>query len=151
MLRRVVDLNRQAIEELGLNVLVFPEGTRSRRLGKGLNGLAQITQYLGAPIVPVGCSGSDRLYPGNSPFSKGGRVIYRVGAPLLVDGPELASLRVPRDDALPFSNEATARYGERYDAITRVVMERINHLLDPAYRRADEETALAEQGVRRFL
>ncbi|HMJ15098.1 MAG TPA: lysophospholipid acyltransferase family protein [Polyangiaceae bacterium] len=151
MLHRVVDLNRQAIEELGLNVLVFPEGTRSQRLGKGLNGLAQITQYLGAPIVPVGCNGSDRLYPGNSPFSKGGRVTYRVGPPLLVDGPELASLRVPRSDVLPFSKEAAARYGQRYDVITRVVMDRINDLLDPAYRRTEDEATLAEQGVGRFL
>lgn len=151
MLCRAVDLNRQAIEELGLNVLVFPEGTRSRRLGKGLNGLAQISQYLGAPIVPVGCNGSDHLYPGNSPLSKGGRVVYRVGAPLFVDGPELASLRVAPDDVLPFSKQAAARYGERYDAITSIVMDRINDLLDPAYRRAGEEAELAEHGVRRFL
>jgi 1-acyl-sn-glycerol-3-phosphate acyltransferase len=151
MLRRVVELNRQAIEELGLNVLVFPEGTRSRRLGKGLNGLAQMSQYLGAPIVPVGCNGSDRLYPGNSPSSKGGRVVYRIGTPLSVNGPELAALRVPRDDVLPFSKQAAARYGERYDAITGVVMDRINDLLDPAYRRAGDEVERAEHGVRRFL
>jgi 1-acyl-sn-glycerol-3-phosphate acyltransferase len=151
MLRRVVELNRQAIEELGLNVLVFPEGTRSRRLGKGLNGLAQISQYLSAPIVPVGCNGSDRLYPGNSPLSKGGRVVYRVGPPLLADGPELAPHRVVRDDVVPFSKQAAARYAERYDAITRVVMDRINDLLDPEHRRADDESVLAEDGVRRFL
>jgi 1-acyl-sn-glycerol-3-phosphate acyltransferase len=151
MLAHVVDLNRQATQELGLNVLVFPEGTRSRRLGKGLNGVAQISQYLGAPIVPVGCNGSDQLYPGNSPFSKGGRVVYRVGKPLLADGPELVQFRVPRDDALPFSREAAARHGERYDAITRVVMDRINELLDPPYRRAAEAGKPAEQGVRRFL
>jgi 1-acyl-sn-glycerol-3-phosphate acyltransferase len=151
MLRRVVELNRQAIEQLGLNVLVFPEGTRSLRLGKGLNGLAQISQYLGAAIVPVGCNGSDRLYPGNSPFSKGGRVVYRVGPALRVDGPELAAFRVPRDDVLPFSNQAAARYGTRYDAITRVVMDRINDLLDPAYRRSSDALESAEQGVNRFL
>ena len=151
MLRRVVDLNRQAIEELGLNVLVFPEGTRSLRLGKGLNGIAQISQYLGAPIVPVGCNGSDRLYPGNSPFSKGGRVVYRVGPPLCVDGPELSPFRVPPDDALPFSNQAAARHGKRYDAITRVVMDRIDALLDPEYRRASDATQPAEHGVGRFL
>jgi 1-acyl-sn-glycerol-3-phosphate acyltransferase len=151
MLVRVVELNRQAIEELGLNVLVFPEGTRSRRLGKGLNGLAQISQYLGAPIVPVGCNGSDRLYPGNSPLSKGGRVVYRVGPPLAVDGPELAPLRVPPDDALPFSKQAAARYSDRYSAITRIVMGRIEELLDPDYRSTSDEPAPGEHGVRRFL
>jgi 1-acyl-sn-glycerol-3-phosphate acyltransferase len=89
MLRRVIEINRAAIEELGLNVLVFPEGTRSRTLAKGHTGLAQITQYLGAPIVPIGCNGSDKVYPGNSPFAKGGRIVYRVGHPIPVEGPEL--------------------------------------------------------------
>lgn len=149
MLRRVVELNRQAVEELGLNVLVFPEGTRSRRLGRGHSGLAQITQYLGAPIVPIGCNGSDRLYPGNSPFSKGGRVVYRVGETLRVDGPELAPYRVPRD-VLPFTKEATQRHGESYAAITRVVMQRIGELLDPDYQPAENDAA-EPAGVSRFL
>ncbi|HEY6559270.1 MAG TPA: hypothetical protein VI072_18425 [Polyangiaceae bacterium] len=151
MLSRVVELNRRAIEELGLNVLVFPEGTRSLRLGKGLSGVAQISQYLAAPIIPVGCNGSDQLYPGNSPFSKGGRVVYRVGRPLLADGPELAPFRVPRGDVLPFSREAAARHGERYDAITRIVMDRINDLLDAPYQRAVDDAGPAERGMRRFL
>lgn len=150
MLRSVVELNRQAVEELGLNVLVFPEGTRSLRLGRGLTGLAQITQYLGVPIVPIGCNGSDRIYPGNSPLSKGGRVVYRVGEALPVDGPELAPHRVPRD-VLPFTKEASARHGAAYAAITAVVMERISELLDPEYR-ADPAAAAADKaGVDRFV
>jgi 1-acyl-sn-glycerol-3-phosphate acyltransferase len=150
MLRAVVELNRQAVEELGLNVLVFPEGTRSLRLARGLTGLAQITQYLGVPIVPIGCNGSDRIYPGNSPLSKGGRVVYRVGQPLAVDGPELAAHRVPRD-VLPFTKEASARHGAAYAAITAVVMQRISELLDPEYR-ADPAAALADKaGVDRFV
>lgn len=149
MLGRVVELNRIAIEELGLNVLVFPEGTRSLRLLPGLTGLAQISQYLGAPIVPVGCSGSDKLYPGDAPFSQGGRVVYRVGKPLEVDGPELAPYRVPRD-ALPFGKQASRLHGDRYAAIMRVVMERIAELVDEEYRPAPDHGP-AERGVRRFL
>jgi 1-acyl-sn-glycerol-3-phosphate acyltransferase len=151
MLARVVELNRQSIEELRLNVLVFPEGTRSRTLTRGLNGLAQISQYLGASIVPIGCSGSDKLYPGNSPISKGGRVVYRVGEALAVDSRELLPHRVSDRDVLPFTKEAGRRYGERYTAITEVVMARISELLDPEYRAGADEQLDAERGVRRFL
>jgi 1-acyl-sn-glycerol-3-phosphate acyltransferase len=150
MIREVVELNRRAIENLELNVLVFPEGTRSRRLSRGHVGLAQIAQYLGAPIIPVGCNGSDKLYPGNSPLSKGGRVVYRVGKPLTVDGPELAALRVPRD-VLPFTAEATQRYDAKYTAIIEVVMGRIEELLDPEYQRAPDGADATARGAERFV
>jgi 1-acyl-sn-glycerol-3-phosphate acyltransferase len=150
MLRRVIELNEMAIRELGLNVLVFPEGTRSLRLRKGLTGLAQITQYLGAAIVPIGCSGSDKVYPGNSPFAKGGRIVYRVGQPLAVDGPELGKERVPRD-VLPFTKAASAKYGDRYQAITDTVMSKISELIDPEYRALAEDVPTKDPGVNRFL
>jgi len=134
MLQEVVRLNRQALEEKDLHLLVFPEGTRSRRLGPGHTGLAQVSQHLGGTIVPVGCSGSDEVYPGNLPFARGGRVVYRVGTPLRPDGPELGPYRV-EDPVTPLSREASRRHGSRYRAITRVVMDRINGLLDPPYRR----------------
>jgi 1-acyl-sn-glycerol-3-phosphate acyltransferase len=150
MLGIVVELNRRAIEDLGLNVLVFPEGTRSIHLSKGHDGLAQITQHLGATILPVGCNGSDRLYPGNLPFSKGGRVVYRIGAPLAVDGPELAPHRVPRD-VLPFTKQAAQKHGARYEAVTSIVMERIDALLDPEYRHAPDEAPATSEGLGRFV
>lgn len=150
MLRRVIDINRQAIEELELNVLVFPEGTRSRTLQKGHTGLAQITQYLGAPIIPIGCNGSDKVYPGNSPLAKGGRIVYRVGHALPVDGPELREHRVP-NDVLPFTKEASQKYGDRYRAITDVVMSRISELVDPEYRASERESSEKTAGIRRFL
>lgn len=150
MIRRVVELNRRAIRDLQIDVLVFPEGTRSRRLGKGHNGLAQMSQHLGADIIPIGCSGSDRLYPGNKPFSRGGRVIYRIGRAMPVDGPDLGPYRVD-DDVLPLTNEAAQRHGERYTRITRVVMDRINELLDPEYQYSGEEAAGGTQGMDRFV
>ena len=150
MLGYVVELNRRAVEDLGLNVLVFPEGTRSVRLSKGHDGLAQITQHLGAPILPVGCNGSDRLYPGNLPFSKGGRVVYRIGAPLAVDGPELAAQRVPRD-VLPFTKQAAQKHGARYAAITAIVMQHIDALLDPPYRHAPDAAPAGSEGLARFV
>ncbi|MBI5607719.1 MAG: 1-acyl-sn-glycerol-3-phosphate acyltransferase, partial [Deltaproteobacteria bacterium] len=69
MIDQVIRLNREAICELGLNVLVFPQGTRSVRLSRGHTGLVQMANHLGAAIVPVGCTGSDQVYPGNSPFA----------------------------------------------------------------------------------
>ena len=40
-MRRFVELNREAAE-LGLDLLIFPQGPRSKRLSKGHIGLAQI-------------------------------------------------------------------------------------------------------------
>lgn len=150
MIRRVVDLNRRAIRDLQLNVLVFPEGTRSRRLGRGHNGLAQMSQHLGADVIPIGCSGSDRLYPGNKPLSRGGRVVYRVGTPLPVDGPELGPYRVA-GDVLPMTSEASRRFGDRYTRLTRVVMDRINDLLDPEYQYSDADLPGGTRGIDRFV
>lgn len=150
MIREVVDLNRRAVEELHLDVLVFPQGTRSKRLSRGHHGLAQMTQYLDAPIIPIGCNGSDKLYPGNSPSSKGGRVVYRVGEPLTVDGPDLSPYRVPKD-VLPLTDEANRKHGERYAAITAVVMDRINELLDPEYQYAESQESDGTRGMNRFV
>ncbi len=145
MIDEVLRLNRQAMA-LGHYIIVFPEGTRSRRLSRGHTGLAQVSQHLGAAVVPVGCSGSDRLYPGDLPFSRGGRVVYRIGAPMEVDG-ALADLRVT-EPFRPLSAEATRRHGQRFQAITDRIMDRINELLDPPYRYGEAELA---RGVHRFV
>ena len=133
MMREVARLNRSALEERRLHVLVFPEGTRQKQVGRGHTGIAQFAQHRGAAIVPVGCSGSDHCYPGNSPFSKGGRIVYRVGEPLEIDGPELAPHRV-EEPFVPLTLEAGRRHGQQFEAITRVVMSRIDGLVDEEYR-----------------
>ncbi|MFT7578960.1 MAG: 1-acyl-sn-glycerol-3-phosphate acyltransferase, partial [Myxococcota bacterium] len=81
MMGRFVALNAEAFD-LGLDMLVFPQGTRSIRLSKGHIGLAQIALKYGKTIVPVGCNGSDKCYPRSSPFAKGGHITYRFGAPI---------------------------------------------------------------------
>jgi 1-acyl-sn-glycerol-3-phosphate acyltransferase len=149
MVAQVVALNRRALEERELNILVFPQGTRSRRLSQGHTGLAQMTQHLSVPIVPVGCNGSDKLHSGNVPLSGGGRVVYRIGPPLEVDGPELAPYRVPPE--VPPLTRAARTYDDRYRAITEVVMGRINALLDPEYQFAPDAASDGVQGVARFL
>lgn len=151
MMAEVTRLTRQALTELELNVLVFPQGTRSLRLLRGHTGLMQMAQHLDVPIVPVGCNGSEHAYPGASPFSKGGHLIYRIGAPLELDGPELGPHRVS-EPFVPFSAEASARHGAALQAATDVVMDRINALLDPQYRYDEASTGEGgSEGISRFV
>ncbi|HVO31689.1 MAG TPA: lysophospholipid acyltransferase family protein [bacterium] len=146
----VVRLNRQALFEKELNVLVFPQGTRSIRLSTGHIGLAQMSQHFGVPIVPVGCNGSDHLYPGGSPWSKGGRVVYRIGKPLALDGPEIGRFRVATP-FVPFSRDAQSAHVSSFRAITDVVMDAINELLDPPYRYAADKSSDGVRDVSRFV
>jgi 1-acyl-sn-glycerol-3-phosphate acyltransferase len=68
----------------GHALFVFPEGTRSHdgRLGPGRDGVAVLALRTGAPIVPVGVSGSYERWPrGQRLPHPGGRVTVRVGSP----------------------------------------------------------------------
>ena len=150
MIGEVIRLNREALFDRDLNVLVFPQGTRSKRLSRGHTGLAQMAQHLGAAIVPVGCSGCDRLYPGSSPLSRGGQVVYRVGAPLEPDGPELAPYRV-KQPFTPLTTAASERHGADLRAITDLVMARIDALVDPEYRFGDSTDSDGVRDMERFL
>lgn len=148
MMTEVMRINRQAMD-IGLHVLVFPEGTRRQRLGPGHTGLIQAAWHLGATIVPVGCNGSDRVYPANSPSARGGRIVYRVGQPLEPDGPQLGPHRVT-EPYTPFTLDATQRHGQAFQAGTDVVMAHIEPLLDERYRPAEGEDKAAA-GADRFL
>jgi 1-acyl-sn-glycerol-3-phosphate acyltransferase len=69
----------------GHPLAIYPEGTRSRdgRLHKGHTGVAQLALMSGAPIVPVGLVGTDRIQPIGArvprPFRK---AVVRFGQPL---------------------------------------------------------------------
>lgn len=148
MIVRVMTLNRQALE-LGQHLLVFPQGTRSIRLSRGHIGVAQVAQHLGVDVVPVGCSGSDGLYPGPSPFSSGGRVVYRIGRPLRLDGPELSAFRVT-EPFNPFTLEAGI-HREAFQAMTDVVMDHINELVDEPYQYGEDRGSDGVSGMDRFV
>ncbi len=148
MMARFVELNRDAVS-IGLDLLVFPQGTRSRRLLPAHDGIAQMALHLRIPIVPIGCNGSDLVYPGASPFARRGRIVYRIGDP--IPHAELASFHIAEDYA-PFSADAERQYGERFAAVAARVTDRIDGLLDPDYRRApDPETGPLIRGVDRFV
>ena len=51
---------------------IYPEGTRSRdgKLHKGHTGPARLALRTGAPIIPVGIKGTDRMQPADAPMPK---------------------------------------------------------------------------------
>jgi 1-acyl-sn-glycerol-3-phosphate acyltransferase len=81
----------------GRPIAVFPEGTRSRdgRMRDFKDGAAYLALRSGAPVLPVGISGSQGMFPGRSRVPHRTRVTIRIGEPIsLSDG---TSGRVDRD------------------------------------------------------
>jgi 1-acyl-sn-glycerol-3-phosphate acyltransferase len=68
----------------GRPIAMFVEGTRSRdgRLKAGRPGAALLAMRSGAPIVPVGIAGTQRIFPGGSRVPHPTRVTVRIGEPL---------------------------------------------------------------------
>jgi 1-acyl-sn-glycerol-3-phosphate acyltransferase len=63
---------------------IYPEGARSRdgRLYRGRTGVAHLALTSGAPVVPVGLIGTDRLQPIGANVPRLVRVTVRFGPPL---------------------------------------------------------------------
>lgn len=79
-----LDQQRRILDE-GLAVALYPEGTRSLdgRLYKGRTGVAFLALQTGAPVVPVGLVGTDKVMPVGAKFpSLRERVTVRFGMPL---------------------------------------------------------------------
>lgn len=105
----------------GKPIAMFPEGTRSRdgRLTSGKPGAAFLAMRSGAPILPVGISGTQRIFPGRSRWPRPSRIVIRYGEPFTLD--RVASGRLDRD---------------ALDAGTERIMSAIEALLPPEQRRA---------------
>jgi 1-acyl-sn-glycerol-3-phosphate acyltransferase len=147
--KEVVRLNHEALEK-GHHILIFPQGTRSKRLSKGHVGLAQMSQRLRTTIVPIGCSGSDLCHPGSNPWAKGGTIIYRIGSPIRIDDPRIAEHHIP-EEFIPFSAQANREYRSSFQSITNTVMDEINTLVDPPYQYSLDKESDGVQGVERFI
>lgn len=67
---------------------IYPEGARSRdgRLYRGRTGVAQLALTSGAPIVPVGLIGTEKLQPVGARVPRLVRVTARFGRPIDVAG-----------------------------------------------------------------
>lgn len=137
LMEKVAELSTRAVREWNLNLIIFPEGTRSLRLGPGRTGLAQIALYSEKKIVPVGCNNSDLVYTGHAPFAKSGVITYRIGEPLSVEG-RLREFRITEPFKL-FSRESQQKFKDQFEGVTRVVMDSINELLDERHRRPEEK------------
>ena len=146
MMARFVELNAKTFE-LGLDLLVFPQGTRSIRLTRGHIGMAQIALRYNKVIVPVGCSGSDKVYPGSSPFAKKGHIIYRIGKPIT----EADHNFTIDEDYAPFTTEAEHTHRTKFEGLTNLVMDSINDLVDPPYRYAVDKEHTDVRGTARFV
>jgi 1-acyl-sn-glycerol-3-phosphate acyltransferase len=147
MMRRFVELNEEA-SALSLDLLIFPQGTRSIRLSRGHGGLSQIAMHLGRTVVPVGCSGTDHIYPGSSPVARKGTAIYRFGEPIR---PEDAAAWVPRGTFEPFTLEAEEAHKEAFQRYVDDVMQKIDGLVDPEYRYSADRESEGVEGSRRFV
>jgi 1-acyl-sn-glycerol-3-phosphate acyltransferase len=133
VMEKVAELSRAALCEKQLNLIIFPEGTRSVTLAEGRTGMAQLALHTEKRIVPVACNNSEAVYTGSLPFAKSGRITYRIGEPLSVHD-RLKEFRI-REPFQPLSRESQQRYKEQFEGVTRIVMACIEEMLDEKYRR----------------
>ena len=146
MMSRFVAMNRKCLD-MGLDVLVFPHGTRSRRLSRGHIGLAQVALHLGATIVPVGCSGSDEIYTSRSIVSKPGKVVYRIGKPI----PPSHWSTIAPESFIPFDRQHEATHREVFQQVVDEVMQEINTLVDEPYQFSADGESDGSSGSDRFV
>lgn len=81
----------------GRPIAIFPEGTRSRdgKLGPAKSGAALLAIRSGAPLLPVGISGTERLFPGHSRVPHRTRVVVRIGPTVTLA--HQSTGRIPRE------------------------------------------------------
>lgn len=119
-----VDAYRLALRVLEADgvLLVFPEGTRSAdgRLQPFKDGLATLAIRSGAPIVPVGVSGTHRVWPRGGLPRPGGRVTVRVGEPFRAA------------DVIPDGTDRRSAKG----IVSAELARRIESLVEPRHRRS---------------
>jgi 1-acyl-sn-glycerol-3-phosphate acyltransferase len=85
----------QSIIERGEPLVMFPEGTRStgETIGTIFDGPAFVAARTGAPIVPIGIGGSERVLPKGKRFIRPYKVVLVIGAPIVAP---VSDGRVPR-------------------------------------------------------
>jgi 1-acyl-sn-glycerol-3-phosphate acyltransferase len=147
MMQRFIDLHGEAIGKR-LDLLIFPQGTRSIRLSRGHIGISEVALHFRRKIVPVGCNGSDKVYPGGSPWAKKGRIVFRFGKP--INETTYAQFDVPGKFE-PFSTKAERDFRPQFQGLADVVMDRINELVDEPYKFSDEKVSDGVRGADRFV
>jgi len=67
-----------------VNILVFPEGERTRtgKMGSFMQGLGLIVKELQIPVVPIKILGMEKIYPRGAIFPKKGKCTVVFGKPI---------------------------------------------------------------------
>jgi 1-acyl-sn-glycerol-3-phosphate acyltransferase len=98
-------------------IAIYAEGTRAKggEAGEARAGAVFLAQRTGAPIVPVGVSGTEKIFSKRFPWYRRGEVQISFGKPFTLDelGPVTRANR---------------------DQVAQQVMGRVAELLPPAYR-----------------
>lgn len=134
IMEKVTYHSTKALFEKNLNLIIFPEGTRSLKLADGKTGLAQIALFTEKKVVPVGCNNCENVYSGSLPFAKTGKIIYRVGEPLSLED-RLKPFRI-KEKFKPFSPESQLKFKEQFEGATQVIMECIGKMVDEKYKKS---------------
>jgi 1-acyl-sn-glycerol-3-phosphate acyltransferase len=134
----------ERVRDAGIHQQIYPQGATSSQLTPGKTGAVQAALALGLDIVPVGISGCREVFVGNSPLARGGDIVIRFGESMSVGG-------LTGGDVSAFDPEWEHRYDEQLRARTGELMARINELVEPAYRWADDGRSDGKTGVKRFF
>jgi 1-acyl-sn-glycerol-3-phosphate acyltransferase len=132
MMEKVGRISLGALFEKKLSIIIFPEGTRSVKLSEGRSGIAQLALHSEKAVIPIGCNGSETVYPASSPIARSGTITYRIGKPMTVHD-HLKEFRIKEKFQL-FSKESQQKHKDVFDAATEAVMNNIDLLLDDRYR-----------------
>lgn len=99
--------------EAGDGVGIYPEGTRSRDglLYRGRTGVGWLALTTGAPVIPVGLLGTDRLQPAGSRWIRPQHFTMKIGEPLYFE-------RTGPDHSLPARRQATDTIMDAIAALT---------------------------------
>ena len=140
----------------GHDVIIFPEGTRSRdgQTGAFHRGAARLAAAAGAPLVPAGISGTGTLLPppdGTTRWPPRTAVIVRIGAPVSVATPAGRPVRASRDAVTDATAQARARWRPISAVAGRTAQRATRPLVElPAAGRASSSIArdnLAQSAV----
>lgn len=87
-LRRTLAICRRFVAESRGNLIIYPEGGRSRSgtIQPFKRGAAMFAAELGLPIVPAYVKGTRAVMPPGAPWPKRGTIEVRFGAPVAPDG-----------------------------------------------------------------
>lgn len=143
MMQVTLAKTRDCVAE-GYHVHIYPEGQVTRRMTAGHIGVIHAALALSLPIVPVGISGADRAFLGDSPITRGGEIRIRFGEPWAVDPEGIG------EDFRPFHPYDQREYRGLLQRRVDELMCRIEKLVDDEYRYTRDSRPETTRGVGRF-